>query len=110
MGDSYNLVVIESESEYRFLVEKLKYHDNGYTIKGRNYQSYQYWIGLMETEERNKFEWVDGSSLTYGAKFFEDPWEVYNEFDKEPNKVSVTYKNIITVIKNKSLKIIKLKN
>ena len=77
MGESYNLVIIESAYEYQFLKKKLQYPNN----------RQEFWIGLIETEERNDFEWVDGSKLTFGAKFYEDPWEVYSGFDKEPNKV-----------------------
>ena len=77
MDESYNLVVIENEEEYQFLKKKFK--------SSNNHQ--QYWIGLIETEERNNFEWVDGSNLSYGSKFYEEPWEVHSPFDKEPNKV-----------------------
>ena len=77
MDESYNLVVIEYEDEYQFLKKKFKSSNN----------RQQYWIGLIETEERNNFEWVDGSNLSYGGKFYEEPWEVHSLFDKEPNKV-----------------------
>ena len=46
MDESYNLVVIENEEEYQFLKKKFK--------SSNNHQ--QYWIGLIETEERNNFK------------------------------------------------------
>ena len=78
IGSSYNLVVIEDESEYERIKDKIQSHSNGQ----------QFWIGLRETEARDTFEWVDGSSLSYGATFYSYPWRIWSSSDKEPNSVS----------------------
>ena len=77
IGTSYDLVVIEDENEYEFIKEKIQSYFNGQ----------EFWIGLKETEARDTFEWVDGSSLSYGSTFYTYPWEIYSSFDKEPNNV-----------------------
>ena len=35
-----------------------------------------YWIGLRENEEKDSFEWVDGSGLTYGNEWKIEPWHI----------------------------------
>ena len=79
IGDSYNLLEIEDENEYEFVKDKIEAHF------GHNGRSL--WIGLKETASRRTFEWVDGSSLSYGSTFYRYPWAVYSHWDKEPNSV-----------------------
>ena len=79
IGDSYNLLVIEDGNEYEFIKDKIQAHF------GHNGRSL--WIGLKETASRRTFEWVDGSSLSYGSTFYRYPWAVYSHWDKEPNSV-----------------------
>ena len=35
-----------------------------------------YWIGLRENEEKDSFEWIDGSGLTYGSEWKIEPWHI----------------------------------
>ena len=73
------MLVIEDENEYEFVKDKIQAHF------GHNGRSL--WIGLKETASRRTFEWVDGSSLSYGSTFYRYPWAVYSHWDKEPNSV-----------------------
>ena len=78
IGESYDLLVLETEDEYEFIKESIKSNLDGLSV----------WIGLRETPARDTFEWVDGSSLSYGSTFYRYPWAIYSRFDKEPNSVS----------------------
>ena len=78
LGESYDLLVLETENEYEFIKESIKSNLDGISV----------WIGLRETPARDTFEWNDGSSLSYGSTFYRYPWAIYSPFDKEPNSVS----------------------
>ena len=81
IGESYDLLVLETEDEYEFIKESIKSNLDGLSV----------WIGLRETPARDTFEWVDGSSLSYGSTFYRYPWAIYSPWDKEPNSVSRLY-------------------
>ena len=74
-GDSYNLVIIDDESEYNFVKDITQD------------LSSEFWIGLRK---QRKFHWVDGSTLSYGATLKSYPWKKYPNGQWEPDGVSLS--------------------
>ena len=54
-GEGFDLVVINDSKENQFIKEK---------IENEFYQN-EFWIGLMENDNDDDFEWVDDSELSY---------------------------------------------
>ena len=54
-GEGFDLVVINDSKENQFIKEK---------IENEFYQN-EFWIGLIENDNDDDFEWVDDSELSY---------------------------------------------
>ena len=55
IGSEFDLVVINDDEENRFIKDQIENKFNGE----------EYWIGLEENDDKDGFEWIDGSDLSF---------------------------------------------
>ena len=66
------MVVINNKEENEFLKQQIE----------TNINETEYWIGLIENDSKNSYNWVDGSDFAFGNSWNTDPWK-----NNEPNNV-----------------------